>query len=634
MPSTESRGRPRLAIPLAFAGIALLAAVLLTLGSEDDKPPAGRVVLGRVGVDRHLRTDPVVEGVRQRVGTETRLGLAPEGLSSWKLHLPDEAETVSFSFAASGLEEGEKAVFRGALEGDTSSAPLFEETAEAPAERWIDRQVRLQAGSGRTLVFEASAGAGGHPSNARLSWGSVSLTGPAPEDVRPADAAARPNVILISLDTLGARHVGFHGARPSPSPYLDRLLGRSRTFLNAFAPYPNTLVTHASLFTGLYPRRHGLYGGLQNYLEPTTLAMLLARHGYRTAAITEDTYVSSDFGFDRGFDSYENGSPEIRTQFLGDAKTTFAAAAEWLRSRGRETPYFLFVHTYEVHKPYLVRDRQVRDFVERLNPGYEGEFARYYPGMFFSNGHNNGQKLLSAADLEQISTLYRGEISYLDRQLRAFLGEIASLTDMENTLVVLFSDHGEEFGAHGFVGHGETLYDEVLHVVLAFHWPSRLEPSSLDEVVSLVDVMPTLLDLAGAAAPPGLDGVSLAPLLHGAVGPGGGRPAFAEMKTAWGACIRQGQPIDCPVDMISVRTPGFKMIETLLPPRRELYAVDEDPGETVDVSAAHPLELETLSELARAFREGAAVPGDQSDAARPEIDASTRERLRALGYLQ
>jgi arylsulfatase A-like enzyme len=600
----------------------------------DVKPPAlptSTRVLARLGLDEELTTDPPLEGVRRKVTTTTRLALGDGRQGAWSVQVPDEATAVYFSYAATGLLYGQPADFRIGQVGQEGVGQLFSATLRPRDAGWRDGSVDLLPGTERTLTFTTEVTDGRDASAARLLWGSIGILGLGPAPASAATGKA-PNLIVISLDTLGAKYVGFHGARPSPSPYLDELLGRSRTFLNAFAPYPNTLASHASLFTGLYPRRHNLYGGLQAYLEPTTLAMVLADRGYRTAAVTEDAYVSSDFGFDRGFDSYENGSTEIKAEFLGDAKTTFAMASDWLRQRQDEAPYFLFVHTYEVHDPYLARDEHAKRFAEELNPGYEGPYEDAYPGAIKSLGHNSNRFPLAEADIRQMEALYHGEITYLDRLMRSFVAELEDLTDMENTLVVILSDHGDEFGEHGFVGHGESLYDPVLHVLLAFHWPSVLGQGPIEPVVSLVDVMPTVLEMLGADIPADLDGESLTSLLGDRELPSGSRPAFAELRTAWGACIRQGLPRDCRVGMTSVRTPEFKLITSEQPSGHRLYHVATDPDETVDVAQDHPEQLEAMIRLIDAYRQGEPVPSSAGGAGRPEIDDATRERLRALGY--
>jgi arylsulfatase A-like enzyme len=442
-------------------------------------------------------------------------------------------------------------------------------------------------------------------------------------------------VILISLDTLAADHLSSFGNAPGVSPELDALFRQAFSFRRAYAQYPNTLTSHASLFTSLYPKHHGVYYGAKTYarLQFPTIADAFAARGYVTAAFTEDGFVSSDFGFDRGFDRYDDDLAVPDKKFAGDAVRTFAKATRWIESFGAQARFYLFVHTYEVHAPYTLHDAESQRLVDRLDPGYEGPFKLGYPAGWVSIRYNTGVQTIAPRDLTHMAALYAGEIEYLDRIVGAFVRHLETLPLAGRTLVVITADHGEGFGEHGRVEHSETLYNHVLHVPLAFYWPGHVTPGSSQAVVELVDVMPTILDLAGMPAPPGLDGRSLAARIRGAQSRLPPRPAYAELRSAFGYCVRAGKPVGCLIGQYAVQTAGFKLIESKVPPFTDLYDLSADPGEQHDVAAQFP---DKVKELGALLADYVADKGAKPSAAPPPaaIDNATRQRLKALGYLQ
>jgi arylsulfatase A-like enzyme len=487
----------------------------------------------------------------------------------------------------------------------------------------------------------------GKATRVKAYWGSVLAL--KPKGIRrwrawldPQQAWERPNVILISLDTLGARHLSQFGAPAGVSPRIDAWLDRSFSFRRAYAQYPNTLGSHASLFTGLYPVQHGVYDVFTKKVPKQTLAAALARAGYVTLAFTEDAFVSSDFGFDNGFDWYDNGESKIPTSLPGRAEQTFAKATQVLKGLLRETRFFLFVHTYEVHSPYVPKDAEALAFVNEIDPGYQGRFAEGYDDGAVEINHNAGIAVVSERECKRLEALYRGEIHYLDRVLHGLLNEQQALPNARNTLVIVTADHGDEFCEHGKLGHGETLYNPVLHVPLAFYWPGRVERGTYDDPVELVDVKPTVLELAGLPVPTGLHGVSLAPLLLRKQKMLVRQPAFAEMRVVpfaagrakRGVCTQMGLPADCRVERVAVQDRRFKLISSLYPPFELLFDLETDPGETRDVAAEFPAEAERLRQWVRKYRDGWQTADGSPEKTSPAVDPATLERLRGLGYVE
>ena len=404
--------------------------------------------------------------------------------------------------------------------------------------------------------------------------------------------------------------------------------------------FPNTLVSHASLFTGKYPKGHGVYR--DEALDVDVLASVLARHGYLTAGVTEDGFVSSDFGFDRGFDFYSDGASERFGHILGDARLTFDDAIEWLDAYGKLSPFFLFVHTYEVHSPHFKRDSEAARLVDALFPGYDGPYRpELYELEEFTNllegsqvRHNTGEEALSERDRRYIRALYAGEINYLDRMLAEFVRELEGFDLPEPPILVLLSDHGEEFGEHGATTHGFSLYNAALQVPLAFLWRGRSTPGESDVAVQLVDVMPTLLELLEIPVPSGVDGQSLAPAVLGRVDDPPMRPIFAELMLYSEEC--EGlEPLDpCPGHRLSVQTERFKLVSSLEPREERLYDLLEDPGETTDVSARFGEELERHRSLIEQYI--ADAPRRQAGEKAPpaQVDEDTQQQLDALGYIE
>jgi arylsulfatase A-like enzyme len=333
----------------------------------------------------------------------------------------------------------------------------------------------------------------------------------------------------------------------------------------------------------------------------------------------------------------------VADEFPGHAAETFDKATKWLQRFGQEQPFFLFVHTYEVHTPYVPEDDEARATLEKLDPGYSGPFLDMYPGGQTEVKHNRNKEPIAAADVERMAALYASEIEYLDRIFGRFMQQLSRLPFADEMLVVLMADHGDEFNEHGKVGHGETLYNPVLHVPLAFHWPGRLKAGVEETRVQLVDVAPTLLDLVGIAKPDDIDGQTLAPLMVGGDGTRTARPVFAELRSAWASCRELALPDDCRSEHYAVQTERFKYLTSMIPWSESLYDLSADPDETRDVAKDFPQELRRLRGLLAEYVIDAAPepdyfllpPGEagtDGSKAPPALDETTRERLKALGY--
>jgi arylsulfatase A-like enzyme len=582
---------------------AALAALTLACG---DPATSARGVVARAGSNLALGRG-TEDAAPHKLGGGWRHALDS---SSFLLAVPEGADTLAWSC---GGGTGSETSFTIELRESDGPWRPFDESRLKAWKHWQDFERPIPPGTSRSLRFRAQANGASDPP----LWGSIRFLGPIP-------ARRRPDVLMLSLDTLGAGHLGAYGGPPGVSPYIDDLLSSSVSFERAYAQYGNTLVSHSSLFSALHPVRHGVYGGASKRRLAASLVGRLAEAGYETLAFTDGGYVSAGFGFGQGFDHYDDGKPGPIQKWRPGA--AFDEALRRLSGRSRDEHVFLFVHTYEVHNPYLPLDEQAFAFADGLTPGDDRRLSSRQQASMLRKYRSAGRQP-PARDLARLEALHRAEIRSLDARLAAFLE--AAIAHLNDPVVVLLSDHGEQFGEWGRIRHGSSLHDRVIRVPLAFRVPG-IEPRSIATPVQLVDVMPTLLDLLDLPIPAGLDGRSLVPWFHRG-GESASRPAFAEQGSDNWGCDRSVS--NCRVDRVAVVEQRFKLVDDGdAEVRRRLYDLQTDPREETNVAPDHPEVVARLSALALEYR--ARAPGSESDAAAPTqgLDEETLEHLRALGY--
>ena len=446
------------------------------------------------------------------------------------------------------------------------------------------------------------------------------------EAPRPQSPRTPLHLVLVSIDTLRADRLGVYGHDRATSPRIDRLAAEGVFFESAYSHAPKTAPSHMSLMTGVHPDVHGVVnfaGRVDARLSPRiqTLAEILRSAGYRTAAVTGGGNVHRDLGFGRGFETYEHSD--------GDAAAIFGRALEQLdalaatRADAAQPPFFLFVHTFQVHDPYLPPPAYRALFAD---PGYAGrivgdaERLRALAGSDWRARHRAfwaGVDARSPADLRHLHDLYDACIRFTDDELGRLLDRIDALGLAGETLVVVLSDHGEEFLEHGRFGH-DALFDELLRVPLVVRVPDAerrgLRRGRVREVVRLVDVLPTLLDLVGLPAPDHLEGRTLVPLLQG--GEEAPRFVFAQNRETGSDALVAG---------------GWKLVAERW--NELLFDLARDPAERSPLAGGDAVRERlraTLEELhARSLRWHALAPPGRAG----PLDASTRQRLEALGYL-
>ncbi|MEW6071640.1 MAG: sulfatase [Planctomycetota bacterium] len=416
----------------------------------------------------------------------------------------------------------------------------------------------------------------------------------------PASSDARPNLLLISIDTLRADRLGCYGYARDTSPALDRFAAGSVLFRDVAAPSPWTIPSHVSLLSGLAPATHGVELPTQvPAADVTMLAERLSAAGYYCFAITDGGWLSKERGFGRGFRAFHDQDQEF--------SRTLREAEAYVRHRTPEGPWFGFLHTYDVHCPYDPAEPYRSMFV---TPGRAELDARGKCG----SPHFNAMGL-DAAQAIYLSDLYDGGIRAADAALGEFFAHLEASGALASTVVVVTSDHGEEFLEHGRIGHEESLFRELLQVPLIVRMPGR-RPAAIDTPVGLVDLAPTLLELAGAGEAPDLDGRSLGPLLRGEPIP----PAAARLST-----LRWKRSLD------SWLLPGTHLIVDRDRGTAQLFDLAADPAEEHDASAADPARLAALRDaldaaLADLHRAQRSPPGDRT------FSTAEQEVLEKLGY--
>ncbi|MCP4038986.1 MAG: sulfatase [bacterium] len=526
---------------------------------------------------------------------------------------------------ASLADEGVRTFRVTAIASDGSEHPLVEEVVRGQAP-WQESRHSVPIGGIASLRFELDGDLSGS------LWGR-------PIAHCPVAAGEREptNVILVSLDTLRADRLGAYGNAAGLTPNLDRIAQQGSLFQSAYAPYPNTLSSHATLFTGLHPSQHGVIAGRLRHIpdHAKTLARAFAEAGHYAVGFTENGYVSSNFGFANGFDRYHNGADLVRRgQFPGNAKDTFDRAFSWLDKR-TDVPFFMFLHTYEVHIPYdpdldlITRLRRTRNI--RTKGRFESRF-----GSLFALSVNRGQLDLSPSEWKMVETLYDAEVIGLDAQVGRLEEKLEALGLVDRTLLVLVSDHGDEFDEHGFIGHGETIHRQVLHVPMIFRQPGNVPAGRrLEAPVGLLDVGPTIAAFAGIAAPfPDAPAQSLEPQIRGTA-PGAPRPVFSELESSLGACkMREaGQFRPCPFGGVAVREGTYAFIHRAGQRGGQLYDYTSDPEEQSNIADAEPERAARFKALVNEYRTQVSQTR-QDGAAKTAVDPDVAEKLKALGYVE
>ncbi len=329
-----------------------------------------------------------------------------------------------------------------------------------------------------------------------LAWLALAAAGTACHSPRPVTAENPVNVLVIMLDTVRVDRLSTYGYERQVSPHLDALAGEGVRFDRFFSSSSWTLPAHASLFTGLYPARHGAtQENLELRREHVTLAERFAQAGYSTFGASSNSVVSEDSGLARGYSEFvEAFRPAVYERFGGERHLNRAAFAEFLDERPRDHPFFAFLNFVEPHLPYNpprpVRSRFLRE-------GYaESDVERAV--KLRMKDHYLLPAGLPPETLRILSDLYDAEIALLDAHLGSLIDDLRARQLLEGTLIVVLSDHGENLGDHGHLAHVFSIHNTLLHVPLVVRFPDGdLAGTVRADVAEIRDLYPTLLRYCG-----------------------------------------------------------------------------------------------------------------------------------------
>lgn len=465
----------------------------------------------------------------------------------------------------------------------------------------------------------------------------VSCT-PSTENATPSAASTNgPSVLLFLVDTLRADRVGTYGYDGPTTPTIDRLAREGIVFEDAYTPGPWTLPSVVSIMLSQPICRHGVeVDGFEVDAEATSLAQALHEVGYATASFIANTYAGRFAGLERGFDT--NGA------LVDDAGSLIGSFLDEIG----EDPFFIYVHDVHPHDPHLASPRALEPFgtvspenlkrmknrTSRYRQLTRSDFAA---GKEPGTTDNTRDQRVALARLRQIKdaygTAYDARVRQADEQIADAVDELARHGRLDDTVVIVVSDHGEELGEHGGWLHDQSVYEELVRAPLIVRLPDGSHAGTrIPSVVSLLDIAPTIADLTNTPVPPSsFEGRSLLPLLE-AQPEERSDPAVVSMRINRKKYFRPWKTQRGDQNLV-VREGPWKAIWNVEPNTVELYDLSVDPAEKIDLQMAHPTIATRLADHARDYLRRCQARRGKPQAHSAEISAESAERLRALGYI-
>ena len=440
------------------------------------------------------------------------------------------------------------------------------------------------------------------------------------------------NVILISIDSLRADHLGCYGYERNTSPNIDRVAAQGARFRTALSTTSWTLPSHMSMLTSRYVLSHGVIARNDGLPEKIpTLAESLKTAGFATGGVVAAAFLDARYGFARGFDSYDESAIAVKMYqpnlVAGPAPETIKLAhssdpaaestdlaMKWVQEH-QDRRFFLFLHYWDVHFDY----DPPPPYDTMFDPDYQGSLSP--EGFIFNRAIN---RKMDRRDLEHVLALYDGEIRWVDDHLGRLLRQLDQLGLSGRTAVIITADHGDEFFEHGGKGHTKTLYSEVLHVPLIIRAPGVPAGLLVETPASQVDLMPTVLDLAGVPGPAAMEGLSLRAALRGE-----DLPARKEVHAwlcanlFWAGC-----------QAMQYSQEGA-LIHRFQPMRIEFYGPDDFAQQrNLSRGRAWPRRSELAQMFATLESEWRAYRSLEAEKGTVKLSEAESEHLRALGYTQ
>lgn len=454
----------------------------------------------------------------------------------------------------------------------------------------------------------------------------------------------RPNVILLTIDTLRADMLSCYGYDRRTTPNLDRLSKSGTRFTQAITGGSWTQAAFPVLLTSSYASN---YGGCLGPLarERPSPVEALAIHGYSTSGFSTSPLLSEIYGYHRGFDHFADlipteSDPPLRhikggQRLLREPMTHYVSGmfgmrmrparlyrtasdvtdsiCQWLNNSNSSTPFFVWGHYMDIHWPYHQE--------EMLN--HPKDIAQAWRDLAHLHDVNWCGESVTDAQRDRYVRLYELALQYTDAQIGRLLDYLDNSAHASNTIVIITSDHGEEFLEHGRWGHWENnLYDEILKVPLIIHLPGQSDQQMVHRQVRTLDIMPTVLDLCDCPTPTGIEGTSLMPFLTQLEARYEAEHAISEMwRNTW--------------HIIAVRTESFKYIwNSREPNRAELFDLQVDPTEQHNLWKQYPEKVKHLHEIVDAQLRQSAQTKPASVVLEPELNEAVANRLRDLGYIE
>jgi choline-sulfatase len=583
--------------------------------TKDGKP---RAEVDWVWLASQAGAEPPAAGLRVlplRVGSQPKRALiAPTGRTySFFLQPPEQASLV-FDYAS---DVGTAFQVRAQTDGGQPEE-LFSAKGE---DAWIEAQVDLARFADKVVRLDLVATG----PDGRAGWGEPAIMVPPTDSDKPALKTALParpkNIVVILIDTVRADV--FDPIRPDnqvETPVYDAFAGKSTVFVRAYNNENWTKPSVATTLTGLYPSTHDTKKDESKLPDEVELvSQRLKKQGFATAGFVANGYVSDAFGFQRGWDVFKN---YIRENKSSEADHVFGDALAWLSERKQATdgkPFFLYIQTIDPHVTY----KAPAEYVQRYFPDkYTGPLGPTIDAVELQN-LSQGKLKTTERDVSYLRAAYDAEVTFHDEQMGKFFTELKTLGLLDDTMIVITNDHGEEINDHGKFGHGHTLYDELLRSPLLMYFPGLFPAGGrIDEIVESVDITPTIIDALGLEPLAQADGTSLLPLI-------------------------QGKPVQRPTYALSefldnrrsVRVGNWKFMRSTST-WAQLYDVIADPGEQAnrldDAQIARRMcEVhlgEGLATPDKSKRQQDITVKRQFKAGEADIDPATRQQLEALGY--
>lgn len=549
------------------------------------------------------RTAGQVKALEQRASSRVRWTVQP-GQDAYFSFVPLGTTTGCACLYLVGVREAPdkiRELYRVKAEPVGPFAPAAVEVDLSPyAGRRIDLLVQIEG---------PAAHAPGQPVPSVL-WGSPALYSRRPLEGR-RKPEGRPNILLIGYDTLRADALGPWGRNPSLTPSLDRLAGQSDVWLDAYSDFNVTNPSFASILTGLYGKSHGVYD-LQTPLPPnhTTLAEVLSKAGYDTLAFISASHLGDhNSGLGQGFAQVSTATEHYAAEMPVDM------TMDWLEDRAgkaprSQRPFFIWLHLFDPHTPHT----PPRPFALGMRPA---QALGLSPVRAWIPFRQPGPRAFTENVLGADRDLYDGEVAYLDRQTGRLVDFLESRGLLENTLVAVVADHGENLGDHGIRFRHVGLFDTTTHVPLMIRWPGwEREGRRIHGLVQTIDLFPTLVAAAGLPVPK-QDGTDLRELTGG--DRHGRRAVFSEHAGRLGVSVRT-QDWRYGINQGNTR---------FFPDGPYLYDLKADPGETRNLAGqGRPIERELNGLLLRWIADRHRTPGPKSR----DLTDEEEQRLRALGY--